>query len=92
MISKYPIIQQVVYCLTVKQVFVQCDSDLMLARRIQRDVKERGRSVDGVIEQYVFFSVRIMCHGNHRSRLDIFAMLSPRSITSFCQPLAMQTL
>ncbi|KAG1895400.1 armadillo beta-catenin plakoglobin [Suillus fuscotomentosus] len=35
------------------KVFVQCDSDLMLARRIQRDVKERGRSVDGVIEQYL---------------------------------------
>jgi uridine kinase len=26
----------------------------MLARRIQRDVKERRRSVEGVIEQYVF--------------------------------------
>ncbi|KAG1775910.1 armadillo beta-catenin plakoglobin [Suillus placidus] len=35
------------------KVFVQCDSDLMLARRIQRDVKERGRSVEGVIEQYL---------------------------------------
>jgi uridine kinase len=35
------------------KVFVQCDSDLMLARRIQRDVKERERSVDGVIEQYL---------------------------------------
>lgn len=33
------------------KVFVQCDSDLMLARRIRRDVKERGRSVDGVLEQ-----------------------------------------
>lgn len=37
------------------KVFVQCDSDVMLARRIQRDVKERGRSVDGVIEQYLRF-------------------------------------
>lgn len=35
------------------KVFVQCDSDLMLARRIQRDVKERGRNVDGVIDQYL---------------------------------------
>ncbi|KAI0833343.1 armadillo/beta-catenin/plakoglobin [Trametes gibbosa] len=35
------------------KVFVQCDSDLMLARRIRRDVKERGRSVDGVLEQYL---------------------------------------
>jgi len=35
------------------KIFVQCDSDLMLARRIKRDVKERGRSVDGVLEQYL---------------------------------------
>ncbi|KAG1729668.1 uridine kinase family-domain-containing protein [Suillus paluster] len=35
------------------KVFVQCDSDLMLARRIQRDVKERGRNVEGVLEQYL---------------------------------------
>ncbi|KAJ3920174.1 armadillo/beta-catenin/plakoglobin [Lentinula edodes] len=35
------------------KVFVQCDSDLMLARRIARDVKERGRSLDGILEQYL---------------------------------------
>ncbi|KZT07622.1 armadillo/beta-catenin/plakoglobin [Laetiporus sulphureus 93-53] len=35
------------------KIFVQCDSDLMLARRIRRDVKERGRSVDGILEQYL---------------------------------------
>lgn len=35
------------------KIFVQADSDLMLARRIQRDVKERGRSVDGILEQYL---------------------------------------
>ena len=33
------------------QIFVQADSDLMLARRIARDTKERGRSVDGILEQ-----------------------------------------
>ncbi|GLB40392.1 putative uridine kinase family protein [Lyophyllum shimeji] len=37
------------------KVFVQCDSDLMLARRIQRDVKERGRSVESVLDQYLRF-------------------------------------
>ncbi|KAF9468053.1 armadillo/beta-catenin/plakoglobin [Collybia nuda] len=37
------------------KVFVQCDSDLMLARRLQRDVKERGRSVDGILDQYLRF-------------------------------------
>lgn len=35
------------------QIFVQCDSDIMLARRIKRDVAERGRSVEGVLDQFV---------------------------------------
>ncbi|KAF7374866.1 Armadillo/beta-catenin/plakoglobin [Mycena sanguinolenta] len=35
------------------KLFVQCDSDLMLARRIKRDVEERGRSVNGILEQYL---------------------------------------
>jgi uridine kinase len=33
------------------EIFVQADSDLMLARRIARDTKERGRTVEGVLEQ-----------------------------------------
>ncbi|ODN85473.1 uridine kinase [Cryptococcus wingfieldii CBS 7118] len=37
------------------KVFVNCDSDLMLARRIRRDVKERGRDVDGILDQYLRF-------------------------------------
>ncbi|KAJ7364071.1 armadillo/beta-catenin/plakoglobin [Mycena albidolilacea] len=35
------------------KLFVQCDSDLMLARRLKRDVEERGRSVTGILEQYL---------------------------------------
>ncbi|KAF7336650.1 Armadillo/beta-catenin/plakoglobin [Mycena venus] len=35
------------------KLFVQCDTDLMLARRIKRDVEERGRSVSGILEQYL---------------------------------------
>jgi len=35
----------------MRKIFVQCDSDLMLARRIKRDVTERGRDVDGILEQ-----------------------------------------
>ncbi|KAG6842339.1 hypothetical protein C0991_010629 [Blastosporella zonata] len=35
------------------KIFVQCDSDLMLARRITRDVKERGRDVAGILDQYL---------------------------------------
>jgi len=37
------------------KIFVKCDSDLMLARRIARDVKDRGRSVEGVLSQYLRF-------------------------------------
>ncbi|KAJ7931546.1 armadillo/beta-catenin/plakoglobin [Mycena leptocephala] len=37
------------------KLFVQCDSDLMLARRIKRDVAERGRDVEGILEQYLRF-------------------------------------
>ncbi|KAF8523255.1 armadillo beta-catenin plakoglobin [Gautieria morchelliformis] len=37
------------------KVFVQCDSDIMLTRRIRRDVQDRGRSVEGVLEQYLRF-------------------------------------
>lgn len=33
------------------KVFVNCDSDLMLARRIRRDTVERGRDVNGILDQ-----------------------------------------
>ncbi len=34
------------------KVFVDTDADVRFIRRLRRDVKERGRSLDGVIEQY----------------------------------------
>lgn len=34
------------------KVFVDADADLRLLRRLRRDVSERGRSVDGVLDQY----------------------------------------
>lgn len=37
------------------KVFVQCDSDLMLARRLKRDLVERGRDPAGVLDQYLRF-------------------------------------
>ncbi|PWN45060.1 uridine kinase, partial [Ceraceosorus guamensis] len=37
------------------KIFVQADSDLMLARRIRRDIAERGRDVGGVLDQYLRF-------------------------------------
>lgn len=35
------------------RVFVEADADIRLLRRIRRDVAERGRSVESVLEQYV---------------------------------------
>ena len=46
----------------IAQIFVQCDSDLMLARRIKRDVTERGRSVDGILEQLVHLPYPLNAH------------------------------
>ncbi|WP_075982393.1 uridine kinase [Bacillus massilinigeriensis] len=35
------------------KLFVDTDADLRIIRRLMRDIKERGRSMDSVIEQYV---------------------------------------
>ncbi|MEK4230083.1 uridine kinase [Solibacillus sp. FSL H8-0538] len=35
------------------KLFVDTDSDLRIIRRIQRDIKERGRTADSVIDQYL---------------------------------------
>jgi len=35
------------------KIFVDTDADLRLARRLERDINERGRSVDSVIDQYL---------------------------------------
>lgn len=35
------------------KIFVDTDSDLRIIRRILRDIKERGRTTDSVIEQYL---------------------------------------
>ena len=43
------------------KVFVNCDDDLRFIRRLQRDVAERGRTVDMVVKQYLS-TVRPMHH------------------------------
>ena len=35
------------------KIYVDTDADVRILRRILRDVKERGRSLDSVIEQYL---------------------------------------
>lgn len=37
------------------KIFVDTDADIRILRRIQRDMKERGRTVESVIEQYLDF-------------------------------------
>jgi uridine kinase len=43
------------------KIFVDADADERILRRLRRDVTERGRDIDGVIDQYVG-TVKIM-HG-----------------------------
>lgn len=43
------------------KVFVDTDDDIRIIRRIQRDMKERGRSLDSVINQYLA-TVKPMYH------------------------------
>ncbi|KRQ86861.1 Uridine kinase [Caloramator mitchellensis] len=35
------------------KIFVDTDADVRIIRRIRRDIKERGRTIDSVIEQYM---------------------------------------
>eukprot|EP01086_Lenisia_limosa_P014932 TRINITY_DN4667_c0_g1_i1.p1 TRINITY_DN4667_c0_g1~~TRINITY_DN4667_c0_g1_i1.p1 ORF type:complete len:168 (+),score=51.45 TRINITY_DN4667_c0_g1_i1:367-870(+) len=37
------------------KIFVDTDADIRLARRIRRDITERGRDIDGVLKQYERF-------------------------------------
>ena len=37
------------------KVFVETDSDERLVRRLQRDISNRGRDLDGVLKQYFKF-------------------------------------
>ena len=45
-------------CADVK-IFVQCDDDTRFARRLKRDIEERGRTLDSVFSQY-FSTVKPM--------------------------------
>ena len=44
------------------KIFVDSDSDVRVLRRLSRDIKERGRDFDSVVEQY-FKTVRPMHYG-----------------------------
>ena len=34
------------------KLFIDCDADTRLARRVKRDTAERGRSIENIIKQY----------------------------------------
>ena len=37
------------------KIFIDVDSDVLLARRIKRDLVDRGRSLDGILDQYLTY-------------------------------------
>jgi len=37
------------------KLFIDCDADTRLARRVQRDTSERGRTIESIIKQYTVF-------------------------------------
>ena len=47
------------------RVFLSVDADIRFIRRLHRDIKERGRSIDSIIRQY-YDTVRPM----HREHID----------------------
>lgn len=44
------------------KIFVDTDSDIRLARRLKRDISERGRDIEGVLKQYEKFVKPSMDH------------------------------
>jgi uridine kinase len=37
------------------RIFVTCDNDIRFCRRVHRDIRERGRTYNGVVKQYLRF-------------------------------------
>lgn len=66
---------------------LQCDSDLMLARRLRRDLVERGRDAAGVLDQFVPFSPSHYS-ANPAFHTDTSASSNPPSTTTSNLPRA----
>lgn len=54
----------------------------MLARRIKRDIRERGRSVEGILDQFVSSAISSF-EAILTDRIDIYASSSRHTITSY---------
>ena len=50
--AKVILVEELVDMMDIK-IFVDTDADVRILRRLLRDVKERGRNLDGVVEQYL---------------------------------------
>ena len=48
------------------KIYVDTDADLRILRRLMRDTKERGRSMESVIEQYLLLYVRCIINLSSR--------------------------
>lgn len=53
------------------KIYVECDADERILRRVSRDTKERGRDIDGIIEQYLA-TVKPM-HNAHVEPTKVYA-------------------
>ena len=60
------------------KVFVDTDSDLRLARRLKRDISERGRDLSGVLKQYDTFVKPVSNHLDFSTNYSV--------LLSMCQP------
>ena len=65
------------------KVFVDTDSDIRLARRLKRDISERGRDLDGVLKQYAKFVKPAYDHHIEPSR-SYADVIVPRGCFSIC--------
>ena len=71
------------------KIFVDCDPDIRFVRRLERDIRERGRSVESVIAQYLstvrpmhlqfvaptmhFADIVLSGSGNNEAAIDLIA-------------------
>lgn len=68
----------------VYKIYVDCDADIALARRLKRDVVERGRTVESVLDQYEKF-VKPMHDkfvSNQRAHADLIIPNNTSAITA----------
>ena len=65
------------------KVFVDTDSDIRLARRLKRDISERGRDLDGVLKQYAKFVKPAYDHHIEPSR-SYADVIVPRGYLATC--------